>query len=116
MPDADTSEVVNALTGSAFGSAGERCMAISVAVCVGEKTGDRIVESLKTASESLRIGPGLSTENEPDLGPLITEDHKRKVKSYIESGVEQGAKLVLDGRDDESAKSSKGFFLSLIHI
>ena len=111
MPDADTSEVVNALTGSAFGSAGERCMAISVAVCVGEKTGDRIVESLKTASESLRIGPGLSTENEPDLGPLITEDHKIKVKSYIESGVEQGAKLVLDGRDDKSAKSSKGFFI-----
>ena len=95
MPDAETSEVVNALTGSAFGSAGERCMAISVAVCVGEKTGDRIVESLKTASESLRIGSGLSTENEPDLGPLITGDHKRKVKSYIESGVEQGAKLVI---------------------
>ena len=111
MPDANTSEVVNALTGSAFGSAGERCMAVSVAVCVGKKTGDRIVEALKAASQSLKLGPGLSTENEPDLGPLITEDHKERVKNYIELGVEQGARLVLDGRQEEFAKSASGFYI-----
>ena len=111
MPDADTSEVVNALTGSAFGSAGERCMAVSVAVCVGKKTGDRIVEAMKAASQSLKLGPGLSTESEPDLGPLITEAHKERVKNYIESGVEQGAQLVLDGRQEEFAKSASGFYI-----
>lgn len=111
MPDAETSEVVNALTGSAFGSAGERCMAISVAVCVGENAADKTVEALKTASESLKVGPGLAETNEPDLGPLITQEHKERVADYIESGVEQGANLVLDGRQETSASKGKGFFI-----
>ena len=111
MPDADTTEVVNALTGSAFGSAGERCMAVSVAVCVGESVADKTVEALKTASKSLKIGPGLSETQEPDLGPLITNEHKEKVASYIESGIEQGANLVLDGRQEASDEKSNGFFM-----
>jgi len=111
MPDADTTEVVNALTGSAFGSAGERCMAVSVVVCVGESVADKTVEALKTASKSLKIGPGLSETQEPDLGPLITNDHKEKVASYIESGIEQGANLVLDGRQETSDEKSSGFFM-----
>ncbi len=87
MPDADTTEVVNALTGSAFGSAGERCMAVSVAVCVGESVADKTVEALKTASQALKIGPGLSETDEPDLGPLITQEHQEKVACFIQSGV-----------------------------
>ena len=111
MPDADTTEVVNALTGSAFGSAGERCMAISVAVCVGQSVADETVEALKAASESLKIGPGLDETEEPDLGPLITQEHKNKVASYIEAGIEQGATLVLDGRQETSATQDDGFFI-----
>ena len=111
MPDANTTEVVNALIGSAFGSAGERCMAISVAVCVGRPAAEKTIKALEAASRSLTVGPGLSETDEPDMGPLITQEHREKVASYIESGIQQGANLVLDGREKKMTSNSKGFFI-----
>ena len=86
-------------------------MAISVAVCVGQSAADKTVEALKAASEILKVGPGLDETEEPDLGPLITQEHKNKVSSYIASGVEQGATLVLDGRQQTLATQDDGFFI-----
>ena len=111
MPDANTSEVVNALTGSAFGSAGERCMAISVAVCVGKQVANKTVDALKEASENLRIGPGLSDDLDPHLGPLITQDHKNKVTNYIATGIQEGAQLIVDGRNAKITNAGNGYFL-----
>ncbi|MFD2180009.1 CoA-acylating methylmalonate-semialdehyde dehydrogenase [Veronia pacifica] len=106
MPDADLDQVVSSLMGAAYGSAGERCMAISVAVAVGE-IGDTLIEHLKPKVENLRVGNGLLPGME--MGPLVTRDHLDKVKSYVDKGEEEGAKLIVDGRS-VSAKNN-GFFL-----
>ncbi len=95
MPDADPAQVTDALIGSAYGSAGERCMAVSVAVAVGA-AGDRLVEDLAPRVRSLKIGPG---HEDVEMGPLVTAEHRDKVRSYIDRGIEEGAELVVDGRD-----------------
>jgi malonate-semialdehyde dehydrogenase (acetylating)/methylmalonate-semialdehyde dehydrogenase len=95
MPDADPAQVTDALIGSAYGSAGERCMAVSVAVAVGD-AGDRLIEDLAPRVKALKIGPG----NQPgvEMGPLVTAEHLAKVRGYVDRGVEEGADLVVDGR------------------
>jgi malonate-semialdehyde dehydrogenase (acetylating)/methylmalonate-semialdehyde dehydrogenase len=96
MPDADPEQVTDALIGSAYGSAGERCMAISVAVAVGG-AGDKLVEALAPRVRALKIGP--SHEAGVEMGPLVTAEHLAKVRGYVDLGVEEGAELVVDGRD-----------------
>src|SRR6184192_3727381 len=91
MPDADIDQAVDALIGAGYGSAGERCMAISVAVPVGQKTADLLVEKLTPRVESLKIGP--SSDPQADYGPLVTKAHLNKVKDYVDLGVKEGAKL-----------------------
>lgn len=97
MPDADMDQVVDALIGAGYGAAGERCMAISVAVPVGEDTADRLIAALAPRVESLKIGP-YTSENDVDFGPVITPEAKAKILGLVDSGVDQGAKLVVDGR------------------
>ncbi|MDV7340047.1 CoA-acylating methylmalonate-semialdehyde dehydrogenase [Terasakiella sp. A23] len=109
MPDADLDQVCDALMGAAYGSAGERCMAISVAVCVGDEVADRLNEKLKAALKNLNVGPSLDTTSE--MGPLITRDHLEKVKGYVDTGVEEGAKLLVDGRDLKVGGHEEGFFM-----
>jgi len=109
LPDADLDNTVNALMGAAFGSCGERCMAISVAVAVGDQTADALVAKLIPKIEALKIGAG--TEKGLDMGPLITLDAMHKVKGYIDSGVKQGAKLLVDGRNLQIKGYEKGFFV-----
>ena len=108
MPDADLDQAADALMGAAYGSAGERCMAISVAVAVGD-AGDRLMDLLKPKVEALKIGPG--TDNDMDMGPLVTGDHLNKVKGYVDIGVEEGADLVVDGRDYSLQGYEEGFFI-----
>ena len=108
MPDADLDQAADALMGAAYGSAGERCMAISVAVAVGD-AGDRLMDLLKPKVEALKIGPG--TDNDMDMGPLVTGDHLNKVKGYVDIGVEEGADLVVDGRDYSLQGYEDGFFI-----
>ena len=96
MPDADMDQAVDALVGAGYGSAGERCMAVSVAVPVGKKTADILVEKLIPCVESLKIGP--SNDPQADYGPMVTRAHLNKVKDYVDLGVKEGAKLVVDGR------------------
>ena len=98
MPDADMDQVVDALIGAGYGAAGERCMAISVAVPVGQDTADRLIAALTPRVESLKIGP-YTSEEDVDFGPVITPEAKRKILGLVDSGVEQGAKLVVDGRN-----------------
>ncbi|MDF3837835.1 aldehyde dehydrogenase family protein, partial [Cupriavidus basilensis] len=95
MPDADLDQAVDALIGAAYGSAGERCMAISVAVAVGE-VADRLVPRLAARAQALKIRNGM--EADAEMGPLVTAAHKAKVEGYIARGVEEGAQLVTDGR------------------
>lgn len=109
MPDADLEQASNALLGAAYGSAGERCMAISVAVCVGDATADALIARLKPLVENLRIGPGCV--GDPDMGPLITGAHRDKVKAYVDLGVEEGAELIVDGRNAKPTGNEPGFFL-----
>ncbi|SVC72283.1 uncharacterized protein METZ01_LOCUS325137, partial [marine metagenome] len=109
MPDADIDTAVNALMGAAFGSAGERCMAISVAVAVGEETADRLVSGLRERLVNIRVGSGCSPD--VDMGPLVTSDHRDKVVAYVDQGVEEGALLIVDGRDLEVKGHESGFFL-----
>ena len=109
MPDAETDNVVNALMGAAYGSCGERCMAISVAVCVGDKTADEIVSRLSVRVAELKIGPGSDTTNE--MGPLISRSHYEKVRAYVDLGVEEGAELLVDGRDFSVPQHADGYFL-----
>ena len=109
MPDADMDQTVDALIGSAYGSAGERCMAISVAVAVGDETADELVSRLKPRVESLKVG---SYDQEgTEMGPLVTGAHRDKVKGYVDLGVEEGAKLVVDGRGASVAGHEDGYFL-----
>ena len=109
MPDADLDQAVDALMGAAYGSAGERCMAISVAVPVGQKTADALVAKLEPRVRSLKVGPG--TDREAEMGPLVTRQHYEKVKGYIDAGVAEGAKLVVDGRSFRMQGYENGYFL-----
>ena len=109
MPDADMDQVVDALIGAGYGSAGERCMAISVAVPVGKKTADILMEKLIPRVESLKIGP--STDVQADYGPLVTRAALNRVKDYVEVGVKEGAKLVVDGRGFKMQGYEKGYFM-----
>ncbi|MBI77006.1 MAG: methylmalonate-semialdehyde dehydrogenase (CoA acylating) [Rhodospirillaceae bacterium] len=108
MPDADIELAADALMGAAYGSAGERCMAISVAVAVGS-AGDKLVDILRPRVEALKIGPG--TDINMDMGPLITEQHLKKVKGYVDIGVDEGADLIVDGRNYSLQGYEKGFFM-----
>ncbi|MFY8093618.1 MAG: CoA-acylating methylmalonate-semialdehyde dehydrogenase [Niveispirillum sp.] len=109
MPDADLDMVADALIGAGYGSAGERCMAISVAVPVGEKTADALVERLAPRVRTLRVGP--STDEKADFGPVITRQHMEKVKSYVDIGVQEGAELVVDGRDVNLQGYEGGYYV-----
>jgi malonate-semialdehyde dehydrogenase (acetylating)/methylmalonate-semialdehyde dehydrogenase len=109
MPDADLGHTIDALVGAAYGSAGERCMAISVAVAVGPKTADRLVDALVPRVRGLKIGAG--TEPGVEMGPLITKAHLDRVSGYIEQGKHEGATLVIDGRGFSVPGREKGFFI-----
>jgi malonate-semialdehyde dehydrogenase (acetylating) / methylmalonate-semialdehyde dehydrogenase len=109
MPDADMDQAVDALVGAGYGSAGERCMAISVAVPVGKATADRLVEKLIPRVESLKIG--LSSDSGADYGPMVTREAVERVKSYVDIGVKEGAKLKVDGRGFKMQGYEKGFFM-----
>ncbi len=108
MPDADLDQAVDALIGAAYGSAGERCMAISVAVAVGE-VADRLVEALAPRVRALKVKNGM--EADAEMGPVVTAAHKQKIEGYIAAGVDAGAKLVVDGRGLRVAGHENGFFL-----
>ena len=108
MPDCDLDQAVNGLMGAAYGSAGERCMAQSVAVAVGN-VGNKLVEKIAKKVESLKVGPGLDKSSE--MGPLITKEHLEKVKGYVDLGVKEGAKLVVDGRNIKLQGYEKGFYI-----
>ncbi|MBC7657955.1 MAG: CoA-acylating methylmalonate-semialdehyde dehydrogenase [Frankiaceae bacterium] len=109
MPDADMDQAANALLGAGYGSAGERCMAISVAVCVGDATADALIAKLKPMVQDLRIGPG--HHGDPDMGPLVTCQHRDKVQGYVDLGVAEGASLVVDGRNLKVPGHDAGFYL-----
>jgi len=108
MPDADLDQATDALVGAGYGSAGERCMAVSVAVAVGDKVGDALVDQLAPRVRQLKIGPG--TDPEVEMGPLVTAEHRDKVKGYVDLGIEEGAKLVVDGRDFQMQGYEQGYF------
>ena len=109
MPDADIDQAVDALIGAGYGSAGERCMAVSVAVPVGKKTADILVEKLIPRVESLKIGP--STDTQADYGPMVTKELLNKVRGYIDTGVKEGAKLLVDGRGFKLQGYENGNFI-----
>ncbi len=108
MPDADLDQAVNGLMGAAYGSAGERCMAQSVAVAVG-KIADPLVKNLSKKVEALKVGPG--SDKKSEMGPLVTQAHLEKVKGYVDIGVKEGAKLVVDGRNLKLQGYEKGFYM-----
>lgn len=109
MPDADLDSVVDGLMGAAYGSAGERCMAISVAVTVGEGTAEALMAKLVPRVRDLKVGAGLDDGDE--MGPLVTREHRDKVASYVDLGVEAGAELIVDGRGLSVADHEQGFFI-----
>lgn len=109
LPDADLENAANQLMGSAYGSAGERCMATPVAVPVGVETADRLVEMMKAKTEALRIGPSLSEDS--DLGPLVTAAHRDSVRNWIDTAVSEGQELVVDGRNFSLQGYENGFFM-----
>ncbi|MBS9722260.1 CoA-acylating methylmalonate-semialdehyde dehydrogenase [Tianweitania sp. BSSL-BM11] len=109
MPDADMDQTVDALIGAGYGSAGERCMAISVAVPVGKDTADRLMERLIPRVESLKVGP--STDPSADYGPLVTKQALDRVRGYVDAGVKEGAKLVVDGRDFKMQGYENGYYM-----
>ncbi len=108
MPDCDLDQAVNGLMGAAYGSAGERCMAQSVAVAVGS-IGDELVSRLSKKAEALKIGPGMDKNSE--MGPLVTKEHLERVRGYVDLGVKEGAKLVVDGRNIKLQGYEKGFYI-----
>lgn len=109
MPDADMDQVTDALIGSAYGSAGERCMAISVAVPVGEDTADRLIERLTPRIQALKIAP--CTDPKSDMGPIVSRQSLDRILGYISEGEKMGAKLVVDGRSVKVAGHEQGYFL-----
>ncbi|PZX14652.1 CoA-acylating methylmalonate-semialdehyde dehydrogenase [Celeribacter halophilus] len=110
MPDADMDKAADALIGAGFGAAGERCMAISVAVPVGKETADALIERLVPKIEKLKVGP-YTAGDDVDYGPVITAQAKERIEGLIASGVEQGAKLVTDGRDLNIQGYENGYFV-----
>ncbi len=109
MPDADLDQATDALIGAAYGSAGERCMAVSVAVAVGDKVGDALVGKLAPRIRALRVGAG--TDADAEFGPLVTREHLERVRGYVDLGIKEGAELVVDGRDFRLQGYEKGFFI-----
>jgi malonate-semialdehyde dehydrogenase (acetylating)/methylmalonate-semialdehyde dehydrogenase len=109
MPDADMDQTVDALMGAAFGSAGERCMAISVAVPVGDAVADELIRRLEPKIRDLKIGPGVDPDSE--MGPLVTAQHRDRVRDYVTLGEQEGAKLIVDGRDFNRQGYENGYFL-----
>src|ERR1019366_2344295 len=108
MPDADMDQAVDALIGAGYGSAGERCMAIAVAVPVGRKPAEILVEKLIPRVENLKIGP--SSDPQADYGPMVTKAHLNKVKDYVDLGVKEGAKLLVDGRGFKMQGYENGYY------
>ncbi len=109
MPDADLDQAADAIVGAAYGSAGERCMAISVVVAVGDALADQLVKKITPRVQNLKIGPG--TVPDIEMGPLVTKQHWERVRSYIDLGVKEGADLVVDGRNLKLKGQEKGFFM-----
>jgi malonate-semialdehyde dehydrogenase (acetylating)/methylmalonate-semialdehyde dehydrogenase len=109
MPDSDLDIVTSALIGSAYGSAGERCMAVSVAVAVGNELGDQLAEKLAAKVRTLKVRDGM--ESDADMGPIVTAQQKAKIEGYIEQGIKAGARLVVDGRGLKVPGHEQGFFL-----
>lgn len=109
MPDADLDQAADAIVGAAYGSAGERCMAISVVVAVGDQVADELIAKIKPRVKKLKIGPGNKPENE--MGPLITQEHWERVRSYIDLGKTEGADLVIDGSQFKPKGYEKGFYI-----
>ncbi len=109
MPDADLDQVVDALMGAGYGSAGERCMAISVAVPVGKTTADALIKKLIPRVESLKIGP--STSADADFGPVVTKEALARIKGYVDVGIKEGAKLLVDGRDFKMQGYENGYYM-----
>jgi malonate-semialdehyde dehydrogenase (acetylating)/methylmalonate-semialdehyde dehydrogenase len=105
MPDADIEVAADALMGAAYGSAGERCMAISVAVPVTDRTANELIEAMAPKVRKLKIGP--STDNASEMGPLVTREHRDKVKGYVDLGVKEGASLVVDGAASSRPSSQR---------
>jgi len=108
MPDANLDQAVDGIMGAAYGSAGERCMAVSVAVAVGD-IADKMIENISNKAESLKVAPW--TDATAQMGPVISKEHKLKIENYIDSGVKEGAKLVLDGRDLKIQGYENGYFV-----
>ena len=108
MPDCDLDQAVNGLMGAAYGSAGERCMAQSVAVAVGN-VGDKLVDELSKKVEALKIGPGMDKNSE--MGPLVTKEHLERVIGYVDLGIKEGADLVVDGRDIKLQGYEDGYYI-----
>lgn len=109
MPDADIANAVNAMMGAAYGSCGERCMAVPLVVAVGDDTADKMIEGLKAEIANMRVGPGADSSS--DMGPLVTKAHHDKVRGYVDTGVAEGAKLVVDGRGIKVKGHEDGYFL-----
>ncbi|KGJ08769.1 CoA-acylating methylmalonate-semialdehyde dehydrogenase [Paracoccus sphaerophysae] len=110
MPDADLDQAADALVGAGYGAAGERCMAISVAVPVGEETADKLIEKLVPRIEKLKVGP-YTAGNDVDYGPVVTDAAKKNIERLVQTGVDQGAELVVDGRDFSLQGYENGFFV-----
>lgn len=109
MPDADIANAVTAMMGAAYGSCGERCMAVPLIVAVGNEVADRMIAGLKTEIANMKVGPG--SDNGNDMGPLVTKQHFEKVKAYVDSGVQEGATLLVDGRGLKVKGHEEGYFL-----
>lgn len=109
MPDADMDNAVNQLLGAAFGSSGERCMALSVAVAVGDKAADTLIEKMSVAMQPLKVGAYTNSDN--DFGPVITREHQQKVVGFIDSAENDGAKVIVDGRNPQVEGYEDGFFV-----
>jgi malonate-semialdehyde dehydrogenase (acetylating)/methylmalonate-semialdehyde dehydrogenase len=109
LPDADLDQVVKDLSGAAFGSAGERCMALPVVVPVGKATADELRERMVAEIETLKLG--ISTDPDAHYGPVVSSQHRAKIADYIQIGVDEGAELVVDGRDFSLQGFEKGFFI-----
>ncbi len=109
MPDADIGNAVSAMMGAAYGSCGERCMAVPLIVAVGNEVADRMIEGLKTEIARMKVGPG--TDNANDMGPLVTRSHFEKVRGYVDQGVQEGATLLVDGRGLKVPGHEDGYFL-----
>lgn len=109
MPDADIGNAVSAMMGAAYGSCGERCMAVPLIVAIGDEVADAMIAGLKTEIAKMKVGPGTDPSN--DMGPLVTKPHFEKVKAYVDQGVAEGATLVVDGRGVSIAGHEDGYFL-----